>query len=124
VSARHGLHHHEHPQETAPRGGAVILDIGGDVGALLVRLDDERHGTELHIRPVGRPDATSHTGVWRRNVEGRPVVAVFGALAAGDYELLDDQGNARCLATVEPATVTELDLRPSSPTERGRPSPR
>lgn len=45
--------------------GAVLLDIGGDVGALVVTTPAEMVGVEVEIRPVGAalhavPDAAGH----------------------------------------------------------------
>ena len=36
--------------------GAVLLDIGGDVGALVVSMPPALDGLEVEIRPVGGPD--------------------------------------------------------------------
>ncbi|WP_151083701.1 hypothetical protein [Nocardioides cynanchi] len=40
--------------------GAVLLDIGGDVGALVVTMPDRMLGTEVEIRPVGSKAAHGH----------------------------------------------------------------
>ncbi|HZC70544.1 MAG TPA: hypothetical protein VE442_07620 [Jatrophihabitans sp.] len=96
---------------------AVVLDIGGEVGALVVRASDELAGAELEICPVGRrgevPDeggtwwigewrgqhgrehvasahgpAWPHVGVVARATLGRVEhAAVFPALRDGSYEL-------------------------------------
>ena len=33
--------------------GAVLLDIGGDIGALIVDMPEALAGVEIEIRPVG-----------------------------------------------------------------------
>ena len=48
-------------------GGAPALDIGGDIGALVVLLDRTAAGTELHLRADGAVGSTVHTGVWTRD---------------------------------------------------------
>src|SRR4029079_16221573 len=40
--------------------GAVLLDIGGDVGALIVTMPVEMEGVEVEIRPFGAPDLPAH----------------------------------------------------------------
>ena len=77
-------HVHEHEAGLPPQGGPVVVDIGGDVGALIVRLDHELLGTELHLRQDGWTH-TVHTGVWDRPLGDRMVtVAVYPALVRGD----------------------------------------
>lgn len=77
-----------------------VLDVGGEVGALVVHLAAMPSGGELEAQPVGRPDRRFHTGVHLRTVAGRPVpVALFPAVNQGTYEILDAAG--RPLATVE-----------------------
>jgi hypothetical protein len=40
--------------------GSVLLDIGGDVGALVVTMPEGMVGTEVEIRPVGADGSPSH----------------------------------------------------------------
>jgi hypothetical protein len=99
-------HHHEAP------GEIPVLDIGGDVGALLVYLDHPTPSGELQARPLGEPDRRFHTGVHLRQLFGHRVyVALYPEVVAGVYELLDD--DLVPFATVEVAggAVSELDLR-------------
>jgi len=89
-----------------------MLDIGGDVGAVIVYLADQRVGEELDIRPVGDDAGRFHTGVHDRPVEGATTrVAVFPEVRTGAYELLDEHGDP--FATLEAAggEVRTLDLR-------------
>jgi hypothetical protein len=76
--------------------GAVLLDIGGDVGALVVSMPASLVGTEVEIRPlrrsVGRDDAEHlpHVAVVDRPVgQGRQPSLVFAALEDGGYELFE-----------------------------------
>ena len=106
-------HHqpHEHEAGQPPMGGPVVVDIGGDVGALIVRLDRSRLGGELHLRQATW-DHTVHTGIWDRPLGDQLVtVAVYPALVEGTYEILDDAGSTVHHVTVEGGKVASTDLR-------------
>jgi hypothetical protein len=93
----------------APPDGPVVLDVGGDIGALVVQLDDDRIGTELELRLLGERRRT-HTGVWRRSRGNVPVVvAVFASLVAGQYAVLDGEATM-ALVSVSGGEVAEVDL--------------
>ncbi len=100
----HG-HHHVH-------GGPPVLDIGGDVGAMVVTLDRGALGTELFLRADGDAAASVHTGVWERHVaEGHVTAALFPELRRGTYWVLDDRGRDVCRVEVDGGRLTTLDLR-------------
>jgi hypothetical protein len=66
----------------------VVLDIGGDRGALVVWVPPSLDGAELELRPVGSPWQGHHTAVRPRDLGvGRRFAAVFGTLVAGRYQL-------------------------------------
>lgn len=66
----------------------VVLDIGDDVGALIVHANAALRGVEVEISPAGRDDDRSHKDVLERSIDGRPAyTAVFDQLAAGIYTL-------------------------------------
>ena len=87
--------------------GAVLLDIGGDIGALVVTMPEAMVDTEVEIRPVGTAAHHSHGGhahdhdhhheghlahvaVVARPVAGGTVPSlVFGELEAGRYDLFE-----------------------------------
>jgi hypothetical protein len=97
--------------ETAP-GASPILDIGGEVGALVVYLTETTPSGELEACPAGRPDQRFHTGVHPRVVGPDTVpVAVFPEVAGGSYELLDVGGEPLALVRVAGGQVSEVDLR-------------
>ncbi|MCU1359078.1 MAG: hypothetical protein JWN99_367 [Ilumatobacteraceae bacterium] len=105
----HGVAHHHEP---APRGGPVVIDIGGDNGALIVRLDDRLEGTEIPIEFADDPTRDIHTGVWRRALgAGSVVVAVFPQLRRGSYRLHACDGHDGAQLQITGGHVTELDLR-------------
>ncbi len=98
----------EHPPDA---GVSAVLDIGGDVGAAVVRLDGPTPTGELEARPRGRSADRFHTGVHRRTTSGRwQWLAIFPDVTAGDYELLDDAGQPVVEFSVTGGRVTELEL--------------
>ncbi|HET6949862.1 MAG TPA: hypothetical protein VFI47_05790 [Acidimicrobiales bacterium] len=104
---------HEAPGEaTASPGASPLLDIGDDVGALVVYLDRTTRSGELEACPAGRPADRFHTGVHPRAVGGRDVpVAVFPQVVRGSYQVLDDEGIPMALVHVSGGRVAEIDLR-------------
>jgi hypothetical protein len=117
----HGEHdHREHPHggevTIAPQGGPVILDVGGNVGAMIVHLDRDWLGHEIHVRRVREngsvAQSTVHTGVWERKLGGSTmVVAVFCELVEGTYWLLDQSMQNIMVVTITGGCVTQHDLR-------------
>jgi hypothetical protein len=108
-------HHHEHPHEAhASRAHPefVVLDIGGDVGALIVHAPAAMHGIEVEISPAGRDGERSHKDVLERSMGGRPAhTAVFDELREGDYTLwVGGEARQRGVA-IAGGLVTEIDWR-------------
>jgi hypothetical protein len=93
--------------------GAVLLDIGGDIGALVVVMPAGMDGVEVEIRPA-RPGAQSagehpHVAVVARPVRAGTVSSlVFPELTSGTYELYE-KGTTRVdlTARVEGGHVTQ-----------------
>ncbi len=74
----------------------LLLDIGGDTGALVVYAAADRDQAEVEISPSagesGENGERTHNVVRRRQVPGGSVyAAVFPALAAGDYTVWRDE---------------------------------
>jgi hypothetical protein len=68
------------------RDGSVVLDIGGNIGALVVEATGDRLGSELDLTPVGATTAIMHTEVRERHVAGGTrYAAVYAAVPAGSY---------------------------------------
>jgi hypothetical protein len=84
--------------------GAVLLDIGGDVGALIVTMPAEMEGSEVEIRPTSQhheADHHPHVAVVNRPVRDTYVASlVFPELVAGRYELYE-KGTHDARLTVE-----------------------
>jgi hypothetical protein len=87
----------------------VVLEIGDDLGALIVHADREMHGTEIEISPADHDERRSHKEVLERLAGGEPAyTAVFDRLPAGTYTLWRD-GVARVREVgVTGGGVTEL----------------
>lgn len=105
------------PSLAPSHAGSVVLDLGGDIGALVVHVDAGLAGTEIHIRPAGQPQGSHHlhTDVRERHL-GPTIVyaAVFASLVAGDYELDRPGGGSTVAVTVSGGAVAELDWRATS----------
>lgn len=71
------------------RADAVVLDIGGDVGALIVYAGESALGTEIDLTPVGAPRSHhTHTMIRRRRLVGRDIFAgVYPELTEGRYSI-------------------------------------
>ena len=90
----------------------VVLEIGGELGALVVYTDPDLHGSEIEISR-GREDGhRSHKDVLNRPVNDRPVyAAVFDQLREGSYTLWAGGVPAARDVAVAGASITELDWR-------------
>lgn len=95
------------PVHTQP----VVLDIGGEIGALIVHANPALRGREIEISPKANAAKRTHTDVLEREFGGRRVwVAVFPELPEGEYSLWRD------VMTDEPVTIagggiTEVNWR-------------
>ncbi len=109
----HDGHDHLHDEHGRPVGlGPAVLDIGGDVGALVATMPDSSVGTELFVRPDDDPLTTVHTGVWERPDAGPgAVAAVFLELRKGTYHVLDESGAAVGAVEIVGGEVATIDLR-------------
>lgn len=88
--------------------GTVVLEIGGEVGALVVHTPPELDGHEIDLFPIGSTIPCMHSAVRRRDVWGQHRwAAVYPAVAAGDYTLA---GSSQALS-ITGGMVTELEYR-------------
>jgi hypothetical protein len=105
MSAEH--RHHRPGAHSAP-----VLDIGGEVGALVVYLAHRPSTGELEACPAGEPTARFHTGVHHRSTpNGWTWTALFPEVTDGRYALLDEDGLPMAGVDVTGGNVHELDLR-------------
>jgi hypothetical protein len=113
-----GHHGHDHDAPLSGesyahvQGGPTVLDIGGDIGALVATMDEETVGTELHLRSESDPSKDVHTGVWRRGSGSEAVTAaVFAELVEGWYWVLDQAGNQTQRVDIRGGALASIDLR-------------
>jgi hypothetical protein len=125
-------HEHDHPHPRAPApaagvGGApsaeqaqlgptehgtVMLDIGGDIGSLIIMTPPELSGAEIEISPVGDGDARTHIAIReRRSPGGTRWAGIFPGLKAGRYTVWDVSGRPASTVDVVGGEVTQLDWR-------------
>lgn len=90
----------------------VVLEIGEDVGALIVHADPGLHGAEIEISPSRDDHLRSHKEVLERSINGSPAfTAVFDAMPAGSYTLWM-AGRARVRDLKVPGgEIVEVDWR-------------
>jgi hypothetical protein len=117
MTGPHVSHSQSHAHVTEAPGTEVpganpVLDIGDEVGAMVVYLDGPTGTGELEACPIGRPAEHFHTGVHPRDLGGETVmVAVFPEVVVGSYHILDDAGVPVALVHVRGGEVAEVDLR-------------
>jgi hypothetical protein len=104
--------------------GAVLLDIGGDVGALVVTMPSQTVGLEVEIRPSGARTAPSHQHFPHVAVVPRPLAngvaatLVYPEVHEGEYELVPLAGGSPALgvAALAVAVVGGAVTRETWPT--------
>jgi hypothetical protein len=103
---------HRHTYADRPHPEYVVLDIGGECGALILHTDPGLHGVEVEISPRGRDADRSHKEVLEREINGRPAyTAVFESLASGEYTLWT-HGEPRSRGVrIEAGAIAEVDWR-------------
>jgi hypothetical protein len=100
--------HHDATFWTRRHSEAVVLDIGEDVGALVLYTPAELFGHEIEVSPPGNATARTHSAVLERSCNNRVFyAAVYPELPAGEYQVQVD-GNPRF--TIHPGTVAEVRL--------------
>lgn len=103
-------HHHHRHHLMGPSGtGTAVLDIGGDVGALLLWTGPECHGWEIEISPEGahRPPRT-HAAVRERQLRnGVRYSALYVGLPAGRYVIWGDETTPVGRVTITGGKITE-----------------
>ncbi len=96
------------------QGGPVVLDIGGDIGALIVYLPDSFAGSVIEIGYADSDKPFTHTGVHRRSNPNGEVrlTAVYPELTTGDYQLWHPTHGSPLgpVVHVEGGAVAELNL--------------
>jgi hypothetical protein len=93
-----------------PHPEPVVLDIGGTLGALIVRADPELLDTPIEISLAGHDDQRAHQHVLERPLPaGTAYAAVFDRIEQGNYTLwMHGEIRARDV-TIDGGRVTELN---------------
>jgi hypothetical protein len=85
----------------------VVLDIGGDVGALMLRTSPRMVGVEIDLTPDDVTLPPTHSAVReRQSVNGLSFAAVYPHVTAGTYRV---EGSAQRV-TVEGGRVTDVEF--------------
>lgn len=105
------MHTHDVTATAHAATASVTLDIGGGRGALVIYPAERYRGQEIEISPVAERRRV-HTGVHERYAHSGPVLtAIFGSLAAGDYDVWADPVTRATQVSVIAGEVRELELR-------------
>lgn len=87
--------------------GTVVLDIGDDVGALIITAPAALAGEEIHISPVRDPGGRIHAVVRERRLgPAASHAAVYPALAAGEYTVWRDAGRPAGTVRIDGGAAT------------------
>ena len=101
-------HTHSHDHNHVAGNGPTVIDIGDDVGALVLYTTEELVGAEIEISPDGEPDRRRHVAVHPRQYPGGTAyAAVYYGLEAGSYQLWAADGAVAMTASIEGNTITE-----------------
>jgi hypothetical protein len=99
--------------DTGPTEGppdALVLDIGDDIGALVLYADEACLGLEIDLSPAGQPRSHhTHTLIRRRRAVGREFIAgVYPELKAGTYTVWSRSGQPLTEVVVKGGEVSEV----------------
>lgn len=108
------MNHHPHPADTESRPASadnLLLDIGADIGALIIHATPDRDTAEIEISPAGSLANRSHNVVRARQTgRGIQYAAVFPMLPAGDYVIWRDAHTAAGTVTIRGGYITTFRL--------------
>jgi hypothetical protein len=90
----------------------AVLNIGGDVGALILYTGPEYLEAEVEISPIGDDQARVHTAIHERRAGDRTVYAgIYPELRAGTYRVWVDDPTLPDRVTIVGGEVAQLDWR-------------
>ncbi len=90
----------------------AVLDIGEDVGALIIYCRSELRGRQIDVSRRGREWQRIHTDVLERRVGHRSLfTALFMALPADDYVIWGNRAEPIGEVTITGGQVAEIDWR-------------
>jgi hypothetical protein len=104
---------------TGPTGpGSVILELGADVGAIIVQTPPDLAGREIEISPSAGGPRTHSLVRERRTAAGASYAAVYPAVCAGKYTVWREDGISAGQLAVHGGQVSQFswpDASPASP---------
>jgi sirohydrochlorin cobaltochelatase len=90
----------------------VVLDIGGDVGALIIYARPHLRGQQIDVSVVGGDAPSIHTDVLERRLNGCPVfAAVFPELSQGHYRIWTPEPDLADDVVIRGGEIAEVDWR-------------
>ncbi|HVA85190.1 MAG TPA: hypothetical protein VNF73_02605 [Candidatus Saccharimonadales bacterium] len=102
--------HHDHGR--GARIEDAVLDIGGDIGALILYAPEEYDEREIEVSPIGDESNRVHTAIHERRAGGRTVHAgIYPALRAGTWRIWADRPGMVDRVTIVGGQVAEVDWR-------------
>ncbi|MFG2053500.1 phospholipase [Micromonospora sp. NPDC048930] len=106
-----------HQHQLGPsESGSVVLDLGGDSGALVVYTGRELHGREIEISRADGDGPRTHSAVRERHVrDGVFHSAVYPDLAAGLYTVWWDERTPAGAISVTGGAIAEFVWPTSAP---------
>jgi hypothetical protein len=112
------------PDAPRPKGFSLedaVLDIGGNIGALILYTDAEYDQREIEISPVDGPvehdhaeghEHRTHTAIHERRAGAKTTYAgIYPELKAGTYRIWTDDPTLPDRVTIVGGEVAELDWR-------------
>lgn len=105
------MHEHSHHHQYGPSyTGTVVLDIGADVGALVILTGADQLGREIEVSPTNALDPVrTHAAVRERRVGTRVLYgAVYATLPAGNYTVWADADTPVATVQVYGAEIAEF----------------
>ena len=100
---------HDHVHTLDPSGdGTVVLEIGGEIGALVLLTPDDLNGAEIDIFRCGEDRPAMHSAVRARHLPGGHVhAAVYPTVPEGDYVVAAIGALPELPVTIRGGFVTE-----------------
>jgi len=88
--------------------GTVVMELGGDIGALVLYTPEDLDGREIEISRDGDPGARrTHSQVRRRHMGGvTTYAAVYPDLLAGTYTIWTDEQDAAATVVITGGEIT------------------
>lgn len=91
---------------------AAVLDIGENIGALIIHCRPELRGKQIDISSQETPWQRVHTNVLERRADNRPVfAALFFSLLAGNYLIWGNKTEPVGEVAITGGQIAEIDWR-------------